>query len=67
MTKPLTIVIDDAIFLSDDSVFFLIVLLMAEHFTLQLALKVTDLLVLLCQLLVLSVSFSIQDLLIFPL
>lgn len=33
MTKPFTIVIDNALFLPDDSVFLLIVLLMAEYLT----------------------------------
>ena len=67
MTKPFAIIIDDAIFLSNDSVFLLIVLLMTEHLTFIFGLKVTDLLVFLSELLALSVSFSVSDLLIFPL
>ena len=59
MTKPFAIIIDDAIFLSNDSVFLLIVLLMTEHLTFIFGLKVTDLLVFLSELLALSVSFSV--------
>ena len=59
MTKPFAIIIDDAIFLSNDSVFLLIVLLMTEYLTFIFGLKVTDLLVFLSELLALSVSFSV--------
>ena len=58
MTNSFTIVIDDALFLHDDSVFLLIVLLMAEHLTFQLALKVTDLFVFLCELLALNLFYQ---------
>ena len=67
MGKPFAIIIDDTIFLSDDSVFLLIVLLMSKYLALILFLKFFDSLVLLCESLALSVSFSIQNLLIFPL
>ena len=47
MGKPFAIIIDDAIFLSDYSVFLLIVLLMSKYLTLIFGLKFFDFLVLL--------------------
>ena len=67
MANPFAIIIDDAIFLPDYSVFLLIILLMSKFLTLILGLKFFDFLILFCELLALPVSFSFQSLLIFPL
>ena len=67
MTNPFAIIIDDAIFLSDYSVFLLIILLMSKFLTLILGLKFFDFLILFCELLALFVSFCFQNMLIFPL
>ena len=65
MANPFAIVIDDAIFLSDYSVFLSIILLMSKFLTFILGLKFFDVLTLFCELLALPVSFSFQGLLIF--
>ncbi len=59
MANPFAIIIDDAIFLSDYSVFLLIILLMSKFLALIFGLKFFDFLVLFCQLLDMVVPFSI--------
>ena len=60
MANPFAIVIDDAIFLSDYSVFLLIILLMKNFLALILGLKFFDFLILLCELLTLFIPFCLK-------